>query len=400
MKEISRLQLKKSPGPDQLCNEMLRHLDPVARGVLLSIINESWTTGQVPRQWRAASVVPIPKSGKDEKLVSSYRLIALTSHVGKLAERLIKSRLVYLAESRGMIPPEQVGFRAGRSVGGSIGRLVQEVHDGWQRPKSRKRDPPEGTAEQKFVLVAFDFARAYDVVDHRLLRVRLLEFGLPLCMVQWLWQWLRDRRVRVEVSGVKSRERVFRAGLPQGSVLAPPLFLLWAAPLIGTLKDIEGCSPYMCADDTAGLCTGGDIETARRRAQCAADTVVAWARSSKMIVAGEKTQVMVLSQWARDAVGLSIRVAGVRVTARATLNLLGVTLDRLLHFGPHCKRLKRRTRPRLGHLRRLTGRDWGLGEKQLRTVANGYVRGALEHAADAWLPSTPLRSMLRCWSGR
>ena len=122
-----------------------------------------------------------------------------------------------------------------------------------------------------------------------------------------------------------------------------------------------------------------------------------------MIVAGEKTQVMVLSQWARDAVGLSIRVAGVRVTARATLNLLGVTLDRLLYFGPHCKRLKRRTRPRLGDLRRLTGRDWGLGEKQLRTVANGYVRGALEHAADSWLPSTPPpppRPMLRCWSGR
>ena len=74
--------------------------------------------------------------------------------------------------------------------------------------------------------MAFDFARAYDVVDHRLLRVRLLELGLPLCMAQWLWQWLRDRRVRVEVSGVKSGERVFRAGLPQGSVLAPPLFLL------------------------------------------------------------------------------------------------------------------------------------------------------------------------------
>ena len=108
---------------------------------------------------------------------------------------------------------------------------------------------------------------------------------------------------------------------------------------------------------------------------------------------------MVLSQWARGAVDLSIRVARVRVTARATLNLLGVTLDRFLHFGPHCKRLKRRTRPRLGHLRRLTGRDCGLGERQLRTVANWYMRGALEHAADAWLPSTP-RPMLRCWSGR
>ncbi|KAF0298696.1 Retrovirus-related Pol polyprotein from type-1 retrotransposable element R1 4 [Amphibalanus amphitrite] len=109
--------------------------------------------------------------------------------------------------------------------------------------------------------------------------------------------------------------------------------------------------------------------------------------TSKMVVSGEKTQVLVLSQWPKDAVDLSIRVAGARVEARETLNLLGVTLDRLLHFGPHCKRMRQRTRPRLQHLRRLTGRDWGLEERQLRIVANGYVRGALEHAAAAWLPA-------------
>ena len=74
---------------------------------------------------------------------------------------------------------------------------------------------------------------------------------------------------------MKSREQVFRAGLPQGSVLAPPLFCIWAALflIIDALIDIEGCSPYMYADDTAAR-TGGDIETARRRAQGAADTVV------------------------------------------------------------------------------------------------------------------------------
>ena len=64
-------------------------------------------------------------------------------------------------------------------------------------------------------------------------------------------------------------------------------------------------------------------------------------------------------------------------------------LDRLLHVGPHCKKLKQHSRPRIEHLRRLTGREWGLQEQQLRVVANGYVRGSLEHAAAAWLPATP-----------
>ena len=36
----------------------------------------------------------------------------------------------------------------------------------------------------------------------------------------------------------------------------------------------------------------------------------------------------------------------------------------------------------------MTSRTWGLEEKQLRTVANGYVRGALEYAAAAWMPAT------------
>ena len=67
---------------------------------------------------------------------------------------------------------------------------------------------------QKYVLVAFDFARAYDVVDHRLLRLSLTEQGLPLCLVRWVWQWLRDRRTRVEVRGDLSGEGIFRAGLP------------------------------------------------------------------------------------------------------------------------------------------------------------------------------------------
>ncbi|KAF0307586.1 putative RNA-directed DNA polymerase from transposon BS [Amphibalanus amphitrite] len=189
----------------------------------------------------------------------------------------------------------------------------------------------------------------------------LTEQGLPLCLVRWVWQWLRDRRTRVEVRGDLSGERVFRAGLPQGSVLSPSLFVLWAAPLVEVIKKIPGCTPYMYADDTAVLCAGNTIEVARERAQRAADALTRWARESKMRVSGEKTQLLVLSQQAKDAKDCRIKVAGSTVEARETLHLLGVTLDRLLHFGPHCRRLRRKTRPRINQLRQLTGRSWGLG---------------------------------------
>ena len=54
---------------------------------------------------------------------------------------------------------------------------------------------------------------------------------------------------------------------------------------------------------------------------------------------------------------------------------IGVTLDRQLHVGEHCARLRRKVKPRIAQLRKLAGRSWGLEEPQLRTIANGYVRG-------------------------
>ena len=115
--------------------------------------------------------------------------------------------------------------------------------------------------------------------------------------------------------------------------------------------------------------------------------MVRWANRWKMVIAGEKTQALVLSQWARDAADFSIKVAGSTVEGSPHLRLLGVTFDRLLHFGEHCKSLRRKVKPRTAQLKKLTGRSWGLQEAQLRTVANGYVRGALEYAAAAWLPA-------------
>ena len=70
---------------------------------------------------------------------------------------------------------------------------------------------------------------------------------------------------------------------------------------------------------------------------------------------------------------------------RKPLTHLGI---KILHFGEHCAKLRKKVKHRLAHLRTLTGRSWGLQETQLRTIANGYVRGAIEHAAAAWLTAT------------
>ena len=126
---LRRLAAKKAPGPDGITNEHLRHLGPAARRALPSVINNSWLRGD------ALPSSP-SRAGKDEERVARYRPIVLTSHVSKL-ERLILARLPHIADLQQMIPAEQVGFRVKMSVEDNIGRLVQQVRDGWNRPKAR-----------------------------------------------------------------------------------------------------------------------------------------------------------------------------------------------------------------------------------------------------------------------
>ena len=132
----------------------------------------------------------------------------------------------------------------------------------------------------------------------------------------------------------------FRAGLPQGSVLAPTLFSLWSADLVEELQKILGTSVLVYEDDTATLYYGATITEASDRAQRAADVMANWARRWKMRLAGSKTQVLVLSQQYEDARLLVIRVGGTPVRGSRHLSLLRVTFDRQLHFGEHCSRLR------------------------------------------------------------
>ncbi|GFO41939.1 RNA-directed DNA polymerase from mobile element jockey [Plakobranchus ocellatus] len=74
--------------PDGVYYQFLRHLPESCLHTLLKLFNNIWTTGDIPPSWREASVVPIPKPGKDPSDPSNYRPIALTSCLCKTLERI------------------------------------------------------------------------------------------------------------------------------------------------------------------------------------------------------------------------------------------------------------------------------------------------------------------------
>ena len=162
---LSSLKDKKSPGPDKITNEMLKHLGPKAKGKLLEIYNNSWQKEQVPQIWREANMMPIHKPGKEKKDPNSYRPISLTSCIGKLMERMINTRLIWYLESNGIISPEQAGFRQHHSTEDQVTYIAQKIEDGFQD-------------KRQTLTIWLDMEKAFDKVWKDGLKLKLKQSGV------------------------------------------------------------------------------------------------------------------------------------------------------------------------------------------------------------------------------
>ena len=67
---------------------------------------------------------------------------------------------------------------------------------------------------------------------------------------------------------------MYRASLPQGTVLSPTFFLLWSAALVSNLRTLPGTTLLLLADVIPTLSSGNTTAVARRRAQLTVDTLV------------------------------------------------------------------------------------------------------------------------------
>ena len=115
----------RAPGPDGIHNNLLKHLPEDTLKILKEILNKIWTSTDFPHQWRAVTVIPIPKPNKDHTDPLSYRPIALTSCLCKVLKRMINTRFIWYLEKSGILDRSQCGFRKHHST---TDHLVSGTH--------------------------------------------------------------------------------------------------------------------------------------------------------------------------------------------------------------------------------------------------------------------------------
>ena len=100
----------------------------------------------------------------------------------------------------------------------------------------------------KEVRVIFcDISKAFDRVWHAGLVHKLQAAGISGSFLQWLINYLSNRKQRVVLPGVQSKWNFIYAGVPQGSILGPFLFLLYINDIVVDIRS----SIRLFADDTS-----------------------------------------------------------------------------------------------------------------------------------------------------
>ena len=170
-------------------------------------------------------VVPVFKNVGERSISKSYHPLSILSVFSKAFEKFVNNQIVDHLEKCGLFSDFQHGFRSSQSTADLLTIVSDRIAKAFNKPGPTRA-------------VALDISKAFDRAWHAALGIS----GQIFCLIS---SFLSNRRLRVVLDGKSSQEYPVNAGVPQGSILGPTLFLLY----INDLPDDVICNIAIYADD-------------------------------------------------------------------------------------------------------------------------------------------------------
>ena len=252
---LHNLKPHKAAGPDNLPSYFLKEVANEISPALSIIFQASLNQGAIPDIWKSALIVPVYKKGS-KKDPANYRPVSLTCICSKIMEHIIYSSMFEHLDHHQALRDEQHGFWQHRSC---ETQLITTVHDFAQCLNQR------GQCDG----LLLDFCKAFDKVPHFHLFHKLQFYGIKGPLLSWIKNFLSDRSQQVVLDNKQSDSCNVLSGVPQGTVLAPLLFLIY----INDLPLHVSSKIQLYADDVILYSNIYSMEDC----QCDLDSLTQWA---------------------------------------------------------------------------------------------------------------------------
>ena len=215
--------------------------------------------------------------------MSNYRPISLISCVGKSFERIVFKNVYNHLMANSLIYKFQSGFLPGHST---VHHLIEVIHH-----TCLALENYETTCQ-----IFCDISKAFDRVWHRGLILKLEKKGIHGNLLAWFANYLFNRSQSVCVDGTYSSKQYITAGVPQGSVLGPMLFLIYINDIS---EDLTGMT-RLFADDTSLSFSSVNLFEIERVLNEDVSKLSAWAKRWLIKFNAQKTEIMLISNTYND----------------------------------------------------------------------------------------------------
>lgn len=364
---IKNLKINKAPGKDSIKNKMVKLLPLTYVQQLVHIYNACLDLQYFPTAWKTASIILILKQNKDPANPTSYRPISLLPTMGKILERIIYNRIKPLLTC---LPNEQYGFREKLDTTKQLLRILDYIGRGLH-------------LKQSTALLMLDISKAFDRVWHEGIIYKLIELSFPSPIIKIIHNYLKNRNYHIKLNNTNSTLRSIRAGVPQGSILGPILYILYTHDFPVDKEDYNSLTAFY-ADDTGILVKSKNPNHAIKRLQEKIHVMEDWFYDWKFEVNASKSQLLLIQKSKRKIKENNQLILFNKIIPTVTkATYLGLTINKNLTWTDHVKNIKNKANAAVNKLHILLNQQ-KLSIKLKKLLYTSMIRPILTYASPAW----------------
>ena len=363
IKIIRNLNVHIAHGHDDISIRMIKICDKSILKPLILLSENSTKSSYYPDIWKKSNIIPVHKKN-DKQLVNNYRPISLLHISGKIFEKIIFNRIYNFISEETLLNHNQSGFCPPDSCVNQLIAITHEIFEAFDC---------NPTLEVRSVFL--DISKAFDKVWHEGLLYKLKSMGISGELHKLSENYLSGRLQRVVLNGQTSSWRPVLAGVPQGSILGPLLFLVYINDLPNGLKS----NAKLFAHDTSLFTIVKDKNESADVLNKDLLLISKWAYDSKMLFNPDPKKPMqevIFSRKKQSQNHPTISLYNIHVERASYQKHLGIILDQKLNFKQHIDNAILKIDKGISVIKKLRH---ALPRKSLTTIYKAFLRPLIDY---------------------